>query len=221
MIERNYVQERNLDTTHTIDFLQREFIDKGKLGLKSAKGGFFPPVADSQAAPAGPRIFVLDNGLSGQVDNLEKGKVLEYSSAGQYIRTIFEDQYLPDGIVVLKEEGLMFWTCMGYPGQNDGMIYSANLDGSNLQALFEPGKINTPKQIALDHVNKKLYFADREGLCIWRCKSSQPEIKATSKTNAMPQNGASASQHHLAWVKFSGPRKAHQKAGKAAFSAPT
>ncbi|CAG8076506.1 unnamed protein product [Penicillium nalgiovense] len=167
MIERNFAEERNLSTVHTVDFLQREFIEKGKLGLKSNNGGFYP----SSVVPTnpGPRILVLDNGLSGQVETLEKGKVLEYTSTGQYIRTIFDEQYLPDGIVVLKEKEQMFWTCMGYPGQNDGMIYSANLDGSDVRSLIDKGRINTPKQIALDSVGGKLYFADREGLCIWRC----------------------------------------------------
>jgi hypothetical protein len=82
---------------------------------------------------------------------------------------MFENQYLPDGITVLQEEDLIFWTFMGYPGQNDGMVYSAKLDGSDMKPLVPAGTINTPKQITLDRVNRKLYFADREGLCIWLC----------------------------------------------------
>ncbi|PVH93233.1 NAD(P)-binding protein [Periconia macrospinosa] len=133
MAQAHYVQERKLPTEHTIDFLKREFIDKEKLGLNSKNGGFYPP---KQGAVTGLRLFVCENGLSGQVDNLETGKVLEYSAAGQFQRTIFESQYLPDGIAVLKEEGVMFWTCMGFPGQDDGMVYSARLDGTNLRPLI-------------------------------------------------------------------------------------
>ncbi|KZM20371.1 3-hydroxyacyl-CoA dehydrogenase-like protein lam1, variant 2 [Ascochyta rabiei] len=178
-IEQHYAQERKLPMEHTIEFLKREFIDKGKLGLKSRDGGFYPP---KQAAVTGPRLFVCENGLSGQVDNLETGKVLEYSAAGQFQRTIFENQYLPDGIVVLKEEGMMFWTCMGFPGQDDGMVYSARLDGTSLRPIVSKGTMNTPKQIALDEVDKKLYIADREGLGIWRCNLDGSNLEKIIET---------------------------------------
>jgi DNA-binding beta-propeller fold protein YncE len=218
MIERNFAQERNLSTSHTVDFLQREFIEKGKLGLKSDTGGFYPPTS---IVPnnSGPRIIVLDNGLSGQVETLERGKVLEYTSTGQYVRTIFDEQYLPDGIVVLKEKQQMFWTCMGYPGQNDGMIYSANLDGSDMRSLIDKGRINTPKQIALDSANEKLYFADREGLCIWRCgldgSSLEKIITTTSSSHDNDHRDAtnwcvgitlSPSLGKIFWTQKGGPK---------------
>lgn len=172
MIEGNFAAERNLSTMHTTDFLRREYIEKGRLGLKSEKGGFYPPEARAPKASstcAGPRILILDNGLSGHVDGLKRGKVLEYSPAGQYVRTMFDEQYLPDGIVVVKEKGRMFWTCMGYPGQDDGMVYSASLDGGDVKPLVDRGVLNTPKQITVDATAEKLYFCDREGLCVWRC----------------------------------------------------
>ena len=75
LIERNFAAERNLDTTLTVEFLQREYIDQGKLGVKSERGGFYPPSKESDSKSAGPRIFVLDNGLSGPVDTLESGEV--------------------------------------------------------------------------------------------------------------------------------------------------
>lgn len=42
-IEDNYVRERGLDSTLTVDWLRKEYIAKGKLGRKSLKGGFYQP----------------------------------------------------------------------------------------------------------------------------------------------------------------------------------
>ncbi|GKZ19773.1 hypothetical protein AbraIFM66951_010810 [Aspergillus brasiliensis] len=42
-IEKHYIAERGLDSTKTVDFLQREYLDHGKLGNKSSKGGLYPP----------------------------------------------------------------------------------------------------------------------------------------------------------------------------------
>ncbi|XP_014557022.1 hypothetical protein COCVIDRAFT_15602 [Bipolaris victoriae FI3] len=41
LIEGHYVAERGLPSSH-VDFLKAEYLDKGKLGNKSAKGGLFP-----------------------------------------------------------------------------------------------------------------------------------------------------------------------------------
>ncbi|KAF2464421.1 3-hydroxyacyl-CoA dehydrogenase-like protein [Lindgomyces ingoldianus] len=193
IIEENFAKERGLETKNTVDFLKREYVDKGRLGSKSDKGGFFPPEAKAKGTgaepstlvepnilgetstvmepntPVEPRILVLDNGLSGEVNSLKTGKVLEYSTTGQYIRTLFKEQYLPDGIAVSRSQGRFFWTCMGYPGTMDGTIWSAKIDGSDHKQLIEAGILNTPKQITLDPRTEKLYVADREGLGIWRC----------------------------------------------------
>src|SRR5690348_805352 len=40
-IEDNYVQERHLDPTAR-DWLQKNYVDQGKLGAKSGKGGLYP-----------------------------------------------------------------------------------------------------------------------------------------------------------------------------------
>ncbi|KAJ5346602.1 hypothetical protein N7541_009084 [Penicillium brevicompactum] len=181
-IERNFAQERNLPTKHTVDYLEKEYMSKGKLGLHCENGGFYPKASRT----TGPRIFVLDNGLSGEVETLQMGTVLEYTSGGQQVRTLFEKQFLPDGIVIHKEKERIFWTCMGNPGQKDGMICSARLDGSEFKSLIEKGSINTPKQITLDPATGKLYFADREGLCIWSCNhdgSSLQRVVTTGSTS--------------------------------------
>lgn len=42
-IEEHYVKERGLSGTATVDYLQKNFLDQGKLGAKSDKGGLYPP----------------------------------------------------------------------------------------------------------------------------------------------------------------------------------
>jgi DNA-binding beta-propeller fold protein YncE len=55
------------------------------------------------------------------------------------------------------------------PSENNGSVMAANLDGSHVQTIIQEGQVHTPKQIKIDHDNKKLYFCDREGLRIHRC----------------------------------------------------
>ncbi|KAL1596389.1 hypothetical protein SLS60_009035 [Paraconiothyrium brasiliense] len=45
-IEQHYIKERGLDATHTVEYLKREFLEKGKLGNKCDKGGLYPPKTD-------------------------------------------------------------------------------------------------------------------------------------------------------------------------------
>jgi 3-hydroxyacyl-CoA dehydrogenase len=42
-IEEHYMKERGLSGEKTVDFLKKNYIDQGKLGAKSGKGGLFPP----------------------------------------------------------------------------------------------------------------------------------------------------------------------------------
>ncbi|KAH8657907.1 hypothetical protein BX600DRAFT_524063 [Xylariales sp. PMI_506] len=42
-IEDNYIKERGLDGSLTVDWLRENYVNKGKLGNKCDKGGFYPP----------------------------------------------------------------------------------------------------------------------------------------------------------------------------------
>lgn len=42
-IEGHYIAERGLSSTHTTDFLKANYLDQGKLGNKSEKGGLLSP----------------------------------------------------------------------------------------------------------------------------------------------------------------------------------
>jgi hypothetical protein len=169
-IEGHYVAERGLSPEMTVDYLKREFLDAQKLGNKSSNGGLYPP---SEEAPVSdtlpkPRIFALDIGLSSTKNPSNAGEVVELTPEGQ-IKTIVQDQALPDGLAIDIDSNRMFWTCMGTIGKQNGAIYSANLDGSDIQTVIAPGLIHTPKQLTLDSTNKLIYFCDREGLAVYRC----------------------------------------------------
>lgn len=190
-IEDNYVQERHLDSTAR-DWLQKNFVEKGKLGAKSGKGGLYPPGETTKSSKeegghhdnlAAPRLYFLDIGMGSNVVDLQKattsGKIMTASADGSNVRELVGDQSMPDGIDVSISSGKLFWTNMGKsPSGDNGSIMSANLDGSDVKTIIQEGQVHTPKQIKIDHDNKKLYFCDREGLRIHRCNfdGSEHEI---------------------------------------------
>ncbi|KAE8385276.1 hypothetical protein BDV23DRAFT_190920 [Aspergillus alliaceus] len=180
-IESHYVQERGLPSEKTVDYLKKYYLDDGKLGNKSPKGGLYVPAEEKSTAnedSTGPKILVLDIGLSAANPTNTSGEILELSSDGKVQRVLAPNQSLPDGIAVDSSTGRMFWTCMGVPGKDDGAIYSANLDGSGIQTVVPQGKINTPKQLAIDAEAAKVYFCDREGCQVWRCNFDGSDLEA-------------------------------------------
>jgi 3-hydroxyacyl-CoA dehydrogenase len=181
-IEDNYVQERHGDPTAR-DWLQKNFVEKGKLGAKSGKGGLYPPGETTKSSKdesghhdnlAAPRLYFLDIGIGSNVVDLQNavtsGKIMTASADGSNVRELVGGQSMPDGIDVSIPAGKLFWTNMGKsPSQNNGSVMAANLDGTNVRTIIPEGQVHTPKQIKIDHENKKLYFCDREGLRIHRC----------------------------------------------------
>ncbi|KAE8161240.1 hypothetical protein BDV40DRAFT_301560 [Aspergillus tamarii] len=181
-IEGHYVQERGLSPEKTVDFLKHNYLDNGKLGNKSLKGGLYPPVEDKKATvndkSTAPELLVLDIGLSAANPTSTSGEVLKLSSDGKIQQILAPSQSLPDGIAVDTTTGRMFWTCMGVPGKDDGAVYSANLDGSGIQTVVPQSRINTPKQLTIDATAQKVYFCDREGCRVWRCGYDGSDLEA-------------------------------------------
>ncbi|KAE8318251.1 hypothetical protein BDV41DRAFT_560993 [Aspergillus transmontanensis] len=120
-----------------------------------------------RASEPAPRRSGISLGTT--TPTLNGGEIVELTSDGKIRRVLVDNQALPDGIAIDPESKRMFWTCMGTPGKDDGAVYSADLDGSDIQTVVAPGMINTPKQLTLDSAAKKLYFCDREGLRVCRC----------------------------------------------------
>lgn len=179
-IEKHYIAERGLSSEKTADFLDLEYLRHGKLGKKSDKGGLYPPSKESATVgeatasassriSGASRILALDIGLSGPEPSPHSGAVVEITRDGA-ARTLVDAQNMPDGLAVDRTSQRMFWTCMGLPGESDGALHSANLDGTDCRTIVAPGLINTPKQLAIDTLNERLYFCDREGSAVFRCK---------------------------------------------------
>jgi DNA-binding beta-propeller fold protein YncE len=120
------------------------------------------------------RLFVLD--LSG-------GRVLSLNPDGSDLKTIVtEGRRLPDGVAVDAAAGHLYWTNMGNPKANDGSIERADLDGSNVTNIIPPGGTFTPKQIQLDKKNGKLYWSDREGMCVMRSNLDGSNVETLVQT---------------------------------------
>ncbi|KAL1865753.1 hypothetical protein Plec18167_009295 [Paecilomyces lecythidis] len=175
-IEQHYIDERGLPSEKTVDFLKKNYLDHGKLGAKCTNGGLYPPKGN-EPSRAGRKIIALDIGLSAETPSTTSGEILELTTDGKIQRVLVKNQSLPDGIDIDYENGRMFWTCMGVPGKNDGAVYSACLDGSDVKTIVAPGGANTPKQLALDRSAKKVYFCDREGLRVLRCNYDGSDIE--------------------------------------------
>ncbi|TEA14961.1 3-hydroxyacyl-CoA dehydrogenase-like protein LAM1 [Colletotrichum sidae] len=158
-IENHYVKERNLSPANTVNFLEREYLSKGRLGHKSPRGGLYPTL---------PKLIALDLGLAHASDQSSSGQVLQLTSDGNLERVLVDRQRTPDGIDIDEPTGRMFWTCMGTPGTPDGAVYSATLSGEDVTSLFTPGVLNTPKQLVVEPHSRKLYFCDREGMRVYR-----------------------------------------------------
>ncbi|KJZ78520.1 hypothetical protein HIM_01911 [Hirsutella minnesotensis 3608] len=172
-IEQHYIKERNLPDT-PIRFLQK-YIDEGKLGNKSSKGGLLPPRPQANGSSQNgtaysPLLYFIDLGVvKAGVDPFRSGRILVGSPSKDTLKAIVTDQLTPDGIDISRSAGKIFWTSMGIPSKNDGSIWSANLDGSDAKTIVPAGSVYTPKQLTIDHESSKIYFSDREGMRVFRC----------------------------------------------------
>lgn len=133
----------------------------------------------------GPRILVLDLGVVEAGVIGPTGKILELTPHGNLARVLAQNQLLPDGVDVHFPSNRIFWTNMGNPGEMDGSVQCANVDGTEIRTIISPGHINTPKQLVVDSDSQRLYFADREGMRIWSCdlNGNKLEVLVEAGTN--------------------------------------
>ncbi|EKG13156.1 hypothetical protein MPH_09731 [Macrophomina phaseolina MS6] len=184
-IEEHYIKERGLPSTN-LDYLRQNYIDKGKLGNKSARGGFYPPTtsttsdfSSSSSAQLTPprRLLALDLGLSSPTHFRNAGSLLELTlpsplASTATLRTLLSNLPSPDGLAICPRTRRIFWTTMGSIGQPDGALHTATLPSlSDARALVpaRDERVHTPKQVAVDSEARKVYFCDREGMRVLRC----------------------------------------------------
>ncbi|OQO13156.1 hypothetical protein B0A48_02620 [Cryoendolithus antarcticus] len=138
--------------------LVKNYIDLGKLGNKSDKGGLYPPPQQGH----GTKILLLNMYQGVYSGELPTEKLL---SSGQLLEVTLNNKSARPAAI-------------GLPLINDGAICSAKLDGSDIETVIPIGSVHTPKQLHIDSESQKIYICDREGLRIHRANldSSQHEI---------------------------------------------
>ncbi|KAA8646340.1 hypothetical protein EYZ11_009898 [Aspergillus tanneri] len=163
-----------MESTQPSALLARQFSLDVVTKVPSDMPNIAHPCTSSQSdefVPIGKhKILVLDVGPAASKPPRRPGEILELSISGQLQRVLVRNLILPDGLDIDPSSNRMFWTCMGTPGKRDGTILSADLDGGNIRTVIAPGAVNTPKQLAIVPSTEQLYFCDREGLGVWRCK---------------------------------------------------
>jgi hypothetical protein len=123
--------------------------------------------------PAG-RLYFLD---------LRGGRVASSAPDGSDLKVLVSGRTgIPDGIVVDTNGGHLYWTIMGKPSADDGMVERADLDGGHLTTIVPAGGTFTPKQLKLDSVHRKLYWSDREGMRIMRANLDGTAIETLVET---------------------------------------
>ncbi|KAE8418441.1 hypothetical protein BDV36DRAFT_253960 [Aspergillus pseudocaelatus] len=188
-IEDNYIQERGLDSRMTVDWLREKYISPGKLGLKSDKGGLYPP-KPMDAVKGEEALYLLDVGLGSNNPDISfvptAGRILKFHPNTGKVTTLVEGQSLPDGIDVSRTASRIFWTNMGRStATNDGSVHSANLDGTDVRTLLPPGTVHTPKQLVVDDINNKVYFCDREGMGVHRVNFDGTDDEILVRTGSL------------------------------------
>jgi hypothetical protein len=121
-----------------------------------------PAAAEASSDEAVPVLYWLD---------LWEGSV--YRATGPTFsdqeRLVHPTDIGPDGIAADGRAGKLYWTNMGdLNGLGGGSLQRANLDGTDVERLVEPGVTHTPKQLQLDLEHGHMYWSDRGTATIWR-----------------------------------------------------
>lgn len=136
------------------------------------------------------RLYLLDAGFGhGQP---YRGRILSCRTDGSDLRTLIDHiDTLPDGIVIDRDHGHMYWTNMGTGFKtNTGSIERADLDGSHRTVVVgAPGSsrgprtgVFTPKQLTLAPRSRKLYWCDREGMKVMRANLDGSDVELLVST---------------------------------------
>ncbi len=125
----------------------------------------------------------------------------------------------PDGIWIDTTEGRVYWTNMGADASAaDGSIETALLDGSDHKVLVANRLVVTPKQLTSTPGGEHLYWCDREGMRIMRCRRDGSDVEVLLQTGTYPADVKDATRHcvgialdtqngHIYWSQ-KGPPKA-------------
>ncbi|MET0387207.1 MAG: 3-hydroxyacyl-CoA dehydrogenase [Polyangiales bacterium] len=137
---------------------------------------------DAVARPLVPFLFwadIVNNNLwRSNIDGSERAAV-----------TSSENVAAPDGVAVDPEDRYVYWTNMGNPvgGSNAGTVRRMQLDTQDVQTVVPVGITNTPKQLRIDPIARKLYWADREGAKVWRSSLDGSDVEVLVRGHDLMQ----------------------------------
>ncbi|KAJ7749381.1 3-hydroxyacyl-CoA dehydrogenase-like protein [Mycena metata] len=179
-IERHYAQVRGSQIPPEPAALLQSMVDAGTLGVKSGKGFYdhkpHTPIAEKD------HIVFLD---------LVQGEIRSLAIDGREGKTLIAGlTSYPDGVQIDERpgKGHIYWTNMGArPGANDGFLSRSNIDGSEIATIVPPGATHTPKQLVLDTEREYLYWCDREGGKIQRCKLDGSKLETLYISASTPE----------------------------------
>ncbi len=144
-----------------------------------------PKAASPQKGPDA-KLFYLE---------LSAGHIYSMNADGSDRKLVAADCHLPDGIAVDAEKRHIYWTNMGVPSRDDGSIERIDIDGKNRITVIPIGVTHTPKQLYLDKKNRKLYWADREGMRVMRANLDGSKVETLIQTG----EGATDSADQTRW----------------------
>ena len=122
--------------------------------------------------------------------HIAKREMQVVSLDGSRVRMLVSDvDETPDGIVVDQARGHIYWTNMGTPDEGsgrgahstfftrNGSLERVNLDGSDRRTIVPRGAFTTGKQLTADFDAGLLYWCDREGMQVLRCRLDGSELE--------------------------------------------
>ncbi|KAJ7445115.1 hypothetical protein FB451DRAFT_1055860 [Mycena latifolia] len=179
-IEEHYRRVRPGQIPSEPAALLEKMVKAGTLGIKSGEGFYkhppHAPIAEKD------HIVFLD---------IIKGDVRSLSIDGREGKTLVSGlTSRPDGVQIDERpgKGHIYWTNMG-SSANDGFVSRSNIDGSDVTVIVPPGATHTPKQIVLDAASEYLYWCDREGGRIQRCRLDGAQLQTLyASTTAAAQH---------------------------------
>lgn len=154
-IENHYAQVRPAHCPPEVQDYLKKYTSAGHLGIKTGEGFYKHP---KEAPHSTDHLVFLD---------IVNGAVQSMTTEGKEGKTLISGlKNMPDGVQIDSRngKGQIYWTAMGETGSgNDGSVWKANLDGSNVTTIIRSGQTHTPKQCTLDKATDRLYWCDREG----------------------------------------------------------